>query len=182
MQVNFWYLTMDNRANIVTVPCSLLVDLAIIYLQPGGFRPSWWGVEASGNPTLNILLATPSFAIALIWAFYHHQAPKLWVCVLILVLTWKARTRLGGCCTRVWRSLIRLPTRRCCVWVFFVFFFFLGFAPTRLRFTPNWANSARIGLYRPYWSVSAGNRDSRNRTKLALNLAGKAKIPTLEAY
>ena len=142
MQVNFWYLTMDNRANIVTVPCSLLVDLAIIYLQTGGFRPSWWGVEASGNPTLNILLATPSFAIALIWAFCHHQAPKLWVCVLILVLTWKARMRLGGCCIRVWRSLMRLPTRRCCVWVFFVFFFFSDLH--RLDF-----DSRRTGLIRP---------------------------------
>ena len=43
------------------------------------------------------------------------------------------------------------------VWVFFFFFFFsriradsARFAPTRLRFAPNRADSAKIGPYRPY--------------------------------
>ena len=35
------------------------------------------------------------------------------------------------------------------------------FAPNRLRFAPNRADSARIGSYRPYRSISAGNQYGR---------------------
>ena len=37
------------------------------------------------------------------------------------------------------------------------FFFSLGFVPTQLQFAPNWADLARIGPYRPYQVVSAGD-------------------------
>ena len=71
------------------------------------------------------------------------------------------------------------------------FFFPLGFAPTWLDsrqfgfdshlFTPNRADSAKIGPYRPYWVISAGNWNGRNRPKSALNLVGKFEIPTSKA-
>ena len=41
------------------------------------------------------------------------------------------------------------------------------FAPNRLRFAPNRANSARIGPYRPYQWISAGDRYGRNRPESA---------------
>ena len=48
----------------------------------------------------------------------------------------------AGC--GVWRSCPRVGTA-----FKLFFFFFLGFASTRLQFTPNRADSARIGLYQP---------------------------------
>ena len=41
------------------------------------------------------------------------------------------------------------------------------FVPNRLRFAPNRANSAKIGLYRPYRVVSAGDRYSQNMPETA---------------
>ena len=88
---------------------------------------------------------------------------------------------LGGCRTRVQRS----PTRDAAsdvvahtsVPCFFFFFFFLRFTPTQLdsrwlsldscQFTPNQADSARIGPYRPYRVVLAGDRYGRNMPKKA---------------
>ena len=78
------------------------------------------------------------------------------------------------------------------------FFFFLGFTltrldsrqlgliradtarfvPNRLRFAPNRANSDRI---RPYQPATDTAETGRKQPKLALNMAQKAKIITLEA-
>ena len=59
----------------------------------------------------------------------------------------------------------------------FFFFFSFGFAPTRLRFAPNRADSARIELYRPYRVVSAGDRNGRNRwNRLKSALNHKVKV------
>ena len=38
-----------------------------------------------------------------------------------------------------------------------LFFFFIGFMPTQLQFALNRADLARIGPYRPYQVISAGN-------------------------
>ena len=69
------------------------------------------------------------------------------------------------------------------------FFFFLGFAPNRLRFAPNRlrfapnrADSARIRSYRPYRVVLAGDRYGRNRLKSVLKLAGAAEILTSDVF
>ena len=90
----------------------------------------------------------------------------------------------------------RLPARRT-VSAFFVFFFSdsrrlgsihanaaqfvpnrLQFAPNRLRFAPNRANSDRIRSYQPATDTA---ETGRKQPKLALNMAEKAKIITLEA-
>ena len=77
--------------------------------------------------------------------------------------------------TRRWTQRpMRLTECRCCVWVFF-FFFFLGF-------TPNWADSARIGPYWPATEMAKTDRNGQNRLKLALNLAGTAEILILECF
>ena len=80
---------------------------------------------------------------------------------------------LGGCRTRVWRGvrpLTRLPAL--CwysVWVFFFFWIhvWLQFAPTRLRFVPNWADSARIWSYRPNQIILAGSQNRPKRLRKA---------------
>ena len=74
----------------------------------------------------------------------------------------------------------RLPARRTASAFVFFFFFFsdsrrLGsictnaarFVPNRLRFAPNRADSAKIGLYQPYRVISAGGRYGRNKPKQA---------------
>ena len=63
---------------------------------------------------------------------------------------------------------------------FFFFFFFLRFGPNWLQFVPNQADSARIGPYRPYQIVLAGDRYSRNRPKSALKLAGNRQNSDLK--
>ena len=55
------------------------------------------------------------------------------------------------------RPLTTLPMRWCHVWVFF--FFFLGFMPTWLWFSPKRADLARIRTYRPNQIVLANNRN-----------------------
>ena len=54
----------------------------------------------------------------------------------------------------------------------------LRFVPNRLRFAPNRANSDRI---RPYQPATDTAETGRKQPKLALNMAEKAKIITLEA-
>ena len=91
--------------------------------------------------------------------------------------------RLGGCHTCVQRG----PTwdaasdAVACASVprlsFFFFFFFLRFAPTRLdsrcsgsiyaKSASICAEPARIGLYRPYWVVSTGDRYGWNKPETA---------------
>ena len=65
--------------------------------------------------------------------------------------------------------------------LFIFIYFFSRIRADSARFTSNRADSARVELYRPYRVVLTGDRNSRNRPKSALNLAGTAKIPTLEA-
>ena len=73
-------------------------------------------------------------------------------------VTYETRTWLEGYCTEVrrgvWR-MMRLPTRRYHVWSFF----FHGFALTRLWFTSNQADSAKI---KPNQVVSAKDRNGRS--------------------
>ena len=85
------------------------------------------------------------------------------------------------------RGCPRVGPRLC-----FFFFFFLGFAPTRLDsrrcgsicadsapfapMRPNRADSAKIGPYRPYRFVSAGGRYGRNRPKNGRNRPETAEI------
>ena len=74
--------------------------------------------------------------------------------------TYEARTRLGGCRTRIRRVQreTRLPR------LSFFFFFFHGFVLNRV-------DSARIWPYWPNWGVLAGDQNGRNRPKSALNHA-----------
>ena len=48
------------------------------------------------------------------------------------------------------------------------FFFFNGFTPTRLQFSPNQANSARIGSYRPNRSISTSGRNWPKQAEIDL--------------
>ena len=50
------------------------------------------------------------------------------------------------------------------------------FVPNRLWFAPNWADSAKIGPYRPYRVVSAGGRYGRNRPENSRNTPEMAEI------
>ena len=100
--------------------------------------------------------------------------------------------RLGGCCTCVRCGCPRVGPRLC------FFFFFsdscrLGSIRANMaRFVPNRADSARIGPYRPYRVVLAGDRYGRNRPetaetcrkrpKSALNIARKAETCLLLSF
>ena len=71
--------------------------------------------------------------------------------------------RLGGCRTRVRRGCPHGGAA-------FEFFFFPRIRADVARFTPNWlrftlnrVDSARIGPYRPYRIILAGDRYGRNR-------------------
>ena len=86
----------------------------------------------------------------------------------------------------------RRPTRLTASPAASEFFFFsriraesAGFAPTRLDSRRIGPISARIGPYRPYRVVSAGDRYGRygrNRPKSALKIAGEAEILTSDAF
>ena len=94
------------------------------------------------------------------------------------MLSQKAWTRLGGCCTRVRRGPTRCPTR---LPTSELFFFLLRFVLTWLDSRRFGFNSRRTEPYQPYWVVLAGDRNGRNKPKSALPLARTAEIPTSEA-
>ena len=79
-------------------------------------------------------------------------------------VTYETRTWLEGYCTEVrrgvWR-MMRLPTRRYHVWSFF----FHGFALTRLWFTSNQADSAKI---KPNRVVSARDWNKLKQVEISL--------------
>ena len=77
------------------------------------------------------------------------------------------------------------------VYVFFFFFFWesrrLGsICANATRFVPNRANSAKIGLYRPFWVVLVETADiaetGRKWPKSTLNMAGKAETFLLRSF
>ena len=61
-------------------------------------------------------------------------------------------------------------------------FFFSRIRTNSTRFTPNRADSAIIGPYRPYRVISTDDRNGRNRPKSALNLAGTAAVIVYTFY
>ena len=90
---------------------------------------------------------------------------KLRLFILQLLIIWKARTRLGGCRTRVRRGCPRVGAASERFFFFFPNLCQLGF------------DSCRTGLIRPATEMA---ETDWNRPKSTLNLAGTAEILTLE--
>ena len=94
----------------------------------------------------------------------------------LLVLVWKARTRLGGCCTRVQRGCPRVGA----AFELFFFFFFWDSRQLGLIHADLASICTEPGWFGQNRAISAGDRNGRNRPKSALNLAGTAEILTSE--
>ena len=75
-----------------------------------------------------------------------------------------AKWALHPCSTQP-DAVMPMLARRCRI---FVFFFFNGVTPTRLQFSPNQANSARIRSYRPDRSISTNGRNWSKQAEIDL--------------